>query len=245
VNRTKREPIHPDDIEQMCGMFGKGLTYSEIAAKVRLPYQRVYYALKRGPEMSRKRKPKPLATHRRTCRICGKSFLGHWNGVYCSPACRKVYDAERRESKMAESRARSQTAAAALRSRMPPLLDPAKWSGFSDKEIRDTRTNLYVIEALGLESIKIGVSCDPERRCYHLQTASPVPLCLVGVVESVPGRYENLLHEQFGAYRCCGEWFEKKGEVAEFVNRVTAMQLGEGKAASASRLDSSGRVYGL
>jgi len=63
---------------------------------------------------------------------------------------------------------------------------------------------VYVVRAGG--AIKIGVTCDVERRLRALATGSAVPLELLG---TLPGgrRLEKKLHERFKRFHVRGEWF--------------------------------------
>ena len=67
---------------------------------------------------------------------------------------------------------------------------------------------VYVIAAPEVWRVKIGYTTEsPQTRLLQLQTASPVPLVLVG---SFPGsvRLERDLHAWFADKRRCGEWFD-------------------------------------
>jgi len=67
---------------------------------------------------------------------------------------------------------------------------------------------VYFIEAVGLRMVKIGLSDNAEKRLGTLQTASPVDLRLMGVlnVEDAPA-YEWFFHTQFREEWIRGEWF--------------------------------------
>lgn len=56
---------------------------------------------------------------------------------------------------------------------------------------------------------KIGVSVDPEQRRRNLQTASGLPIEIVGVYETELYAYgcENQAHQFYREYRLLGEWF--------------------------------------
>lgn len=65
---------------------------------------------------------------------------------------------------------------------------------------------IYFIRAVNSGTIKIGVSNDPKRRLDSMQTGSPEPLELLGVL---PGGMdeEKRLHQKFARSRIHGEWF--------------------------------------
>jgi hypothetical protein len=57
-------------------------------------------------------------------------------------------------------------------------------------------------------SIKIGVARDIQRRRQTLQTANPVPLEILGWIESENDfRLEKEMHKEFDSKRRSGEWF--------------------------------------
>lgn len=55
---------------------------------------------------------------------------------------------------------------------------------------------------------KIGWAKDPEQRIRELQTGSPVPLEIIGVIRGGTLETENELHVAFGQHRLHGEWFD-------------------------------------
>lgn len=70
---------------------------------------------------------------------------------------------------------------------------------------------VYVIGASESSRVKIGHSCNLNRRLGDIQRMSPVPLLLLW---SHPGTYEleGVLHREFDAYRQHGEWFDFGGQ---------------------------------
>lgn len=75
---------------------------------------------------------------------------------------------------------------------------------------------VYFVEAVGTSRIKIGVARRLRDRIQGLQTASPVPLRLLGFVDG-DDEEERRLHRAFGAYRTIGEWFEAAAEIVEYI----------------------------
>jgi hypothetical protein len=66
---------------------------------------------------------------------------------------------------------------------------------------------VYVIEAEGLNRIKIGRTRDLAKRLLKMQTDCPVRLKLIAHLED-DGTVEQLLHRRFAAAHVHGEWFE-------------------------------------
>lgn len=75
---------------------------------------------------------------------------------------------------------------------------------------------VYFIEAVGLDLIKIGYALDLQKRFTNMMTMSPAALTLLGVLDGGP-KLECALHEQLAAHRAHGEWFRKTPEVMAIV----------------------------
>lgn len=84
------------------------------------------------------------------------------------------------------------------------------------KAIRQAMAQVYFIEAVGLDLVKIGYAVDLEKRFTNLMTASPAALTLLGVL---PGgaKLEMELHAKLADHRAHGEWFHKTPEVMAVV----------------------------
>lgn len=83
--------------------------------------------------------------------------------------------------------------------------------------------DVYFIQSLGPGSpIKIGVTKDPRARLAQLQTASPYPLSLIGVIPKSGRRVEADLHRRFGEYRITGEWFEPSKEIVDYIMEASS-----------------------
>lgn len=67
--------------------------------------------------------------------------------------------------------------------------------------------NVYFIEAIGLNLIKIGVATSVSKRLSSLQSSSPAELLLRGVIKYGTSGLERLLHKHFSDQRHHGEWF--------------------------------------
>lgn len=84
--------------------------------------------------------------------------------------------------------------------------DPFWWRKWEDP--RASRRFVYFIEAKETGLIKIGLANCARARLKQLQTLSPVPLVLLGVVETDKfGALEKDLHRRFAEHRAHGEWF--------------------------------------
>lgn len=79
---------------------------------------------------------------------------------------------------------------------------------------------VYVIEAVGTDLVKIGVSDSPEKRIHQHQTSSPHKLRLLGYCL---GSYaiEQALHLVLNEYRVRGEWFRNEGLCADAVKAIS------------------------
>lgn len=84
---------------------------------------------------------------------------------------------------------------------------------------------VYVIGAASSNTVKIGVSNQPDRRLREIQFMSPVALSVLWIS---PGSYdlERDLHHHFAQYRSHGEWFTFPREPVKTVqNGVALLQL--------------------
>lgn len=80
---------------------------------------------------------------------------------------------------------------------------------------------VYVIEVEGW--IKIGWSKPVIDRLGALQTGFPGELQIHGILPGVP-RLEKQFHRRFRAYRKRGEWFERKGALARWIDEGCPIQ---------------------
>jgi hypothetical protein len=85
---------------------------------------------------------------------------------------------------------------------------------------------IYFIRAVNSGTIKIGVSNDPRRRLESMQTGSPEPLELLGVL---PGGVdeERRLHRRFSAFRIHGEWFRGDETLAKAIDELVKKPIDE------------------
>lgn len=79
---------------------------------------------------------------------------------------------------------------------------------------------VYFIQASDVGLVKIGYTSkdDPWSRMTTLQTASPVTLKLLGVLDGGQD-LEKLLHERFKEARIKGEWFRPVPELLDFIEK--------------------------
>lgn len=75
------------------------------------------------------------------------------------------------------------------------------------------------------EFVKIGVARSVQRRLASLQTASPLPLEMLGILKFVSDsdayRAERRLHLCFHSDRSNGEWFRYSDDIQRFVSTET------------------------
>jgi hypothetical protein len=85
---------------------------------------------------------------------------------------------------------------------------------------------IYFIRAVNSGTIKIGVSNDPKRRLESMQTGSPEPLELLGIL---PGGVdeERRLHGRFKAYRIHGEWFRGDAVLMRAIELMVEKPIGD------------------
>lgn len=80
---------------------------------------------------------------------------------------------------------------------------------------------IYFIQHGAGGPIKIGIAKDVERRLASLQSASPVPLHVLGAVRGTE-RGERQLHLRFAKHRIRGEWFQPVEDLLRYVERTAA-----------------------
>lgn len=85
---------------------------------------------------------------------------------------------------------------------------------------------IYFIRAMQSGAIKIGTSNDPKRRLETMQTGSPEPLELIGVL---PGQAdaEKVLHRTFAKFRIHGEWFKGDEELIREIKALVRLPIEE------------------
>lgn len=78
---------------------------------------------------------------------------------------------------------------------------------------------VYFIEAIGTDTIKIGVTTNMKTRVSALSSSSPFELC---VVYYFPGslQKEKELHKKFNHLRVNGEWFKYTDEIKNFISAL-------------------------
>ena len=87
--------------------------------------------------------------------------------------------------------------------------------------IRDK--DLYIIQCLETQRVKIGISDNVVSRFESIRTMSPTKLSILKVIEYGGLGLEQHLHKKFGEYRLHGEWFEYNGELKKFIEDILLM----------------------
>lgn len=105
-----------------------------------------------------------------------------------------------------------------------------KWARLVEAtgRVQNNGTVSYFVEALGLDSVKIGTSSNLRRRLSKLQTGSAVPLILLATT-TVP---ERALHTRFAADRISGEWFRKTPALLALIDELKSEALAPARPAS-------------
>lgn len=88
------------------------------------------------------------------------------------------------------------------------------------REDNDQKRNVYFIEAVGLDLIKIGFARNVSQRLADLQSASPVELRLLGIMSSCGVVTEREIHRTLASHRVRGEWFSRCKKIEEFLKRL-------------------------
>ncbi len=88
------------------------------------------------------------------------------------------------------------------------------------KERYERLCEIYFIEAVGLDLIKIGYTLKVLERFKGMLTMSPCPLSLLGTIEGGPQK-EVELHAQLAEHWSHGEWYRKSPAVMAVVATAT------------------------
>lgn len=83
---------------------------------------------------------------------------------------------------------------------------------------------IYFIELVGMRCIKIGIAEDWRKRIQNLQTASPIRLKRLLVLDACVG-IEPMMHRKFASLRMRGEWFRDDPSIREFIQRCHGHKL--------------------
>lgn len=92
-----------------------------------------------------------------------------------------------------------------------PSIPSKRSAGQAESEV-PLDAGVYFVQSAGGGPIKIGVSKNVRARIRSLQTSSPTPLVLLGVVAGSRDT-EAALHHRLHASRIRGEWFADSDEV--------------------------------
>lgn len=83
--------------------------------------------------------------------------------------------------------------------------------------------SVYFLQAFDGGPIKIGVAYSPRARLSQIQSMSPVPLKVLGVVRNVGRKGEADLHQRFAQARSHGEWFHPTPDLIDYIFENAAM----------------------
>lgn len=84
---------------------------------------------------------------------------------------------------------------------------------------RHPKTFVYFIECKKDEVVKIGYSQDPFNRLRHISRGAGPPLTM-RYIRPGTRTCERILHKKFAEYRFDGEWFEVRGSLKEYIDRL-------------------------
>lgn len=81
---------------------------------------------------------------------------------------------------------------------------------------------VYIVEAVGLLSFKIGISLNPSERLRGIQTSCPLKVRIIYAAQvRNPIKTEKALHEIFRKKRSIGEWFKLSStDIVEAINLI-------------------------
>lgn len=102
----------------------------------------------------------------------------------------------------------------------------------SDSCDESGKQSTYFIQQGDSGPIKIGIAVDIQHRLAGLQTASPYPLRVLGVIRR---NCERELHLMFRELRLSGEWFRNDKRLVDFILTNAEMTDGEPLVAAAVR----------
>lgn len=99
-----------------------------------------------------------------------------------------------------------------------------KWT--SSKWARAIGHTVYVIEAVGINAVKIGRTGDLENRLGGMRTDCPAPLVVL-VATCDNARRERALHTLFADEHIHGEWFTASTRLRAFVEWMKTASTAE------------------
>lgn len=81
------------------------------------------------------------------------------------------------------------------------------------------RKTIYVVEANGLEVVKIGITSDLKSRLNTIKANCPRPIKLLVAIPDATTQQKNYLHDLFKQVRSHDDWFGMSNEVVSFIER--------------------------
>lgn len=85
--------------------------------------------------------------------------------------------------------------------------------------------NIYFVEAIGLNLVKIGRTEQLNQRLAQLSKECPVPIRLRAIIKNVPTNTELMAHRAFADDRSHGEWFHITKRLEDFMKNPTPQSL--------------------
>ena len=85
--------------------------------------------------------------------------------------------------------------------------------------VKNVHRCLYVLQAVGSDYVKIGITINMVKRIDKLKTGCPFPLKCI-LLMSGNSRSELMIKKRFVEYKKHGEWYEYKGELKHFIEYV-------------------------
>lgn len=93
-----------------------------------------------------------------------------------------------------------------------------------DEIDEESGEHVYFIQGVVGGPVKIGTATDVDRRLKTIQACSPVPLCVLHVLQGAGRIVETKLHQRFALFRLHGEWFDNRPELLGYVQKLKVGQ---------------------
>ena len=84
---------------------------------------------------------------------------------------------------------------------------------------------IYVISAIGISHVKVGVARNPVSRLRKLQTGQPLKLVILALADW-PNQSERRIHRVLRAERVRGEWFVRCDKIARLISHMQRCDTG-------------------
>lgn len=93
-----------------------------------------------------------------------------------------------------------------------------------EAEVKDHEDQVYIYFIAIPGYIKIGMSKNPQRRIYGMQTASPEQIETIAIVPERRDLTESIIHQRFTHLRKNREWFADCPELRQFIEQHAVKQ---------------------